>query len=140
MSCTQLHPVTTQLLPHHRLCEGDPGLLSTVQLVTVVVHQLGGGIRPLCSYLGCSAKWYGDKVAVPLHKGTGTCPSKKWDCCCVWCLFWCKIKAAGSWKIGDDGSVGTGAGLVPEQGWHPWSLGVHPALLLQLEVSPRRVG
>lgn len=73
---TASSPVTTQLFPHHRLCEGDPGLLSTVQLVTVVVHQLGGGIRPLCSYLGCSAKWYGDKVAVPSTRAQEPAPAR----------------------------------------------------------------
>lgn len=65
MSRAQLHPISARLLPHHRLCEGDPGLLSTVQLMTVVVHQQGEWNQtplPLPRLLG---EWYGDKVAVP---------------------------------------------------------------------------
>jgi len=38
--------------------------------------------------------------------------------------------------MGDGRSVGR----VPEQGQRPWGRGLRPALLLQLEVSPRRVG
>lgn len=64
---TSSPPVSTRLLAHHRLCKGDPGLLSTVQLMTVVVHQLGVGIRPLCPCLGCSASGTGTRCLSPPH-------------------------------------------------------------------------
>jgi len=97
MSRAQLHPRAAA--PRHRL--GDPGLLSTAQLVAVVVHQLGGGIGPLC----------------PLHMGTGTYwqePRLLWHL--MLALF--EIKAAGSWKWGmaDLWDVCRSRGSVPGAG------------------------
>lgn len=117
----QLHCISTWL------CGGDPGLLSTVQLSMVVVHQLGGGIGPLCPCLGCPARGLRTWWPFPPH-GHRNLPSKNRDCCCILCSFGAKIKAAGSWKRKMAGLWGLGQDLEP--GAAPTGSGVHPALLL----------
>lgn len=81
---------------------GDPGLLSTVQLMTVELDLSAPTLAAQQVVWGQGAS--------PLHAGTYS--SKNQDSCCIWC----KIKAAGSWKWG----LADPWGLVQEQGEHPW--------------------
>lgn len=96
------------------LCKDEPTTLSTAQLVTVVVHQVGaGGHGHLPRLLG---RCHGTKHLPPSARAQEPNPATTRDFCCIWCLFWCTIKAAGSWKSGANGSVvpASGRGLVQE--------------------------
>lgn len=82
----QLHCISTWL------CEGDPGLLSTVQLSMVVVHQLGGGIGPLCPCLGCPPRGLRTWWPFPPH-GHRNLPQQEPGLLLHLVFVWCKNKS-----------------------------------------------